>query len=431
MVLSLFFEPHSAAQPARAQHANERTPISDGYGIVDATGTVATFGGSGFRGDLSSAASAPIVGISATPDGKGYWLVNSSGSVFGYGDATFYGSAGAGSVNGSIVGMAVAHGGKGYWLASSSGQVLAFGDATAYGSMAGKTLAAPIVGISATPDGSGYILVGSDGGVFNFGDAIFEGSDVNPAEPPTEPAGFTDPDPRVVGITYLSPGEVQTSTGPIKVSYFGDSLAWLDEIYSSSVAGSYEVSVGDAATPGCGIVGDGELSTSGSGVTDPPPACADWYQRMTQALASEHPDVVVIELGYWESQPHLWDGSWVTLTGSALYAATVQYNLARLVALIKSYSAVPVLLTSPYYGDGTSDAQVDAWNRIVNTVATTSGVSDLDLHSLLDPSGSYQGSVDGVTARTSDGVHLTLEGVTQVIDPWLLPTLERIGETAR
>ena len=152
---------------------------------------------------------------------------------------------------------------------------------------------------------------------------------------------------------------------------------------------------------------------------------------MRQALASEHPDVVVIELGYWESQSHLWNGSWVTLSDSSPYASAVRDNLVDLVALIRSSGAVPVLLTSPYYGDGTSSADVDAWNAIVNAVATGTGSTVLDLRALIDPTGSYADSVDGVIVRTSDGIHLTPQGVTEVIDPWLLPALRRIGDGAQ
>jgi lysophospholipase L1-like esterase len=408
------------------------TPSGKGYWLASSTGQVLTFGDAHAYGSIEGRAlDVPIVAVVASPDGKGYWLVSSSGSVRTYGDVTSFGSAAAGSYSGSIVGMAATRNGKGYWLVSSTGQVLTFGDADAYGSMEGRVLTAPIVGIARTPDGLGYTLVASDGGVFTFGDATFAGSDVNPAQPPMEPASFTDRDPKIVGIVYLGPGESETSAGPIKVSYFGDSLAWLDEMDSNSVAGTYDVAVADAATPGCGIAGDGELATNGSGAIDPPAACASWYQRMRQALASEHPDVVVIELGYWESQPHLWNGSWATLTDNNSYAAAVEENLNDLVTLIKSYSAVPVLLTSAYYGDGTSNAEVDAWNGIVGAIATSSGSVELDLHSLLDPSGSYEETVDGVAVRTSDGVHLTSQGVTKVIDPWLLPALNRIGEASR
>jgi len=35
--------------------------------------------------------------------------------------------------------------------------------------------------------------------------------------------------------------------------------------------------------------------------------------------------------------------------------------------------------------------------------------------------------VDGIDTRTPDGVHLTMAGVTKVVDPWLLPVVERLG----
>ena len=45
-----------------------------GYGVVDTTGVVATFGGGGFRGDATGLRGS-VVAITATPDAKGYWLV--------------------------------------------------------------------------------------------------------------------------------------------------------------------------------------------------------------------------------------------------------------------------------------------------------------------------------------------------------------------
>jgi lysophospholipase L1-like esterase len=121
----------------------------------------------------------------------------------------------------------------------------------------------------------------------------------------------------------------------------------------------------------------------------------------------------------------------VTLSNSSPYASAVEDNLADLVALIRSSGAVPVLLTSPYYGDGTSNAEVDVWNDIVDAVATSTDSTVFDLRALIDPIGSYVDSVDGVIVRTSDGVHLTPQGVTEVIDPWLLPALRRIGDIAQ
>ena len=408
-------------------------PTNDGkgYWLVAKEGQVFGFGDAVSYTTTGQAVSGSVVAITATHGGMGYWLVTSAGTVTSYGDAAPYGSANDVSSNNPVVAMAATNDGNGYWLVTTSGQVLTFGDAISYAPSTSQSVAGPIVAMAATSNGKGYVLVATNGAVYTFGDAIDSGSDLNPAEPPDEPANFSDQDPAAVGVAFLATGEQRSTTGSVRVTYFGDSLAWLDEIYSTSVVSRYDESVADAATPGCGIAGSAELATSTDGDISPVTACSAWYQRLGQSLASQHPDVVVIELGYWESQPHLWNGTWATLSHKSSYAAAISANLISAVKLIKSYGAVPVLLTSPYYGDGTSNTEVNAWNSIVKEVAATSNVTELDLNALLDPSGSYTSSIDGIEARTSDGVHLTSEGVTQLIDPWLLPILENLGLAAR
>ncbi len=408
------------------------TRTGKGYWLVSSTGRVFAFGdAASYRSVAGAVLSGTVIAIASTHDSKGYWLATSSGNVVAYGDARSDGSAEGAVSAAPVVAMAATRDGKGYWLVRSSGQVLAFGDAAVYAVSANQTVAGTIASMAVTGDGAGYVLVASDGAVFAFGDATDVGSDVNTSEPPNEPAGFSDPDPAVVGIAYVASGSQHLTSGAVTVSYFGDSTAWLDELYSSTEATKYDVTVADAATPGCGVAGGGELSTSAGGETHAVAACANWAQRLTQALASEHPDVVVVELGYWESQPHLWNGQWATLTDTASYAAAVRASLASAVALITSYGATPVLISSPYYGDGTPTAEVDAWNAIVSSVSASAHVADLDLDAVLDPTGVYETTVDGIDARTSDGVHLTVAGVTERIDPWLLPIVERLGLAAR
>ena len=399
-----------------------------GYWLVAKDGQVFAFGdAASYATSVDQAVNGSVVAIAAAHDGMGYWLVTSTGDVLSFGDAVSYGSADDPSSSSPIVAMVVTNDDKGYWLVASSGQILTFGDAISYAPSTDQTIAGSITAMAVTSNGEGYVLVASDGAVYTFGDATDDGSDVNPAEPPSEPADFSDRDPAAVGVAFLASGQQLSTSGAVRITYYGDSTAWLDEIYSTTEARRYDESVADAATPGCGIAGDAELATSRDGDIEPVAACSAWYQRLGQSLASEHPDVVVIELGYWESQPHLWNGTWATLSDDSSYAAAISANLTSAVKLIKSYGAAPVILTSPYYGDGTANADVDAWNSIVKVVAGSSDVTELDLNALLDPSGSYSSSVDGIEARTSDGVHLTSDGVTELIDPWLLPIIETLG----
>ena len=112
MLPTLLWTSASAVEAAVVKPLADTKEASAGYGVVDAAGTVATFGGAGFYGDLTTTSTSAIA-IVATPDGEGYWLISASGSVSSYGDATFYGSAAGGSFSGSIVGMAATPSGKG------------------------------------------------------------------------------------------------------------------------------------------------------------------------------------------------------------------------------------------------------------------------------------------------------------------------------
>lgn len=173
------------------------TPITakQGYRIVDADGTVRTYGvqnyGDASRLDLNS----PIISASQTASNNGYWLLGADGGIFSFGDAKFFGSMGGEKLNKPVVGLTPTPSGNGYWLVASDGGVFAYGDAGFFGSMGGKPLNKPIVGITAAADGKGYRMVASDGGIFSFGSAAFYGS--MGGEPLNKP---------VVGMTAIPDG---------------------------------------------------------------------------------------------------------------------------------------------------------------------------------------------------------------------------------
>src|SRR5712692_7839750 len=159
--------------------AAARAPVSGGYWLVDANGSVHAFGGAPDLGSLGAHPPArPIVGMAPSASGAGYWLAASNGQVFPFGDAAFYGSpvASGRSLTRPIVAIAATPDGQGYWLAGADGKVFAYGDATFYGKASTGSLGAPIVSMASTPDGRGYWLAGADGKVFAFGDAGHFGS---------------------------------------------------------------------------------------------------------------------------------------------------------------------------------------------------------------------------------------------------------------
>ncbi|HWD54576.1 MAG TPA: hypothetical protein VG346_05605 [Acidimicrobiales bacterium] len=395
-------------------------PGGSGYWLVASDGGIFTYGRTQFYGSTGAIRlNEPIVGMASTPDGGGYWLVASDGGIFAFGDAPYYGSTGALHLNKPVVGMAAMPGGSGYWLVASDGGIFAFGDAPFLGSAGGIALNQPIVGLSPTPNGGGYWLVAQDAGVFTYGDAQFSGSAQSPLHPPLYPAPFSVPIAPVVTIMNEPPGPQATHAGGLRVAFAGDSLALYEGEYIQNTGPPYAVD--DGAAAGCGFTnGAAMIVWSNPGPTYlNPGACSYWAEQLQWLASRYHPDVTVIQTGYWESQTRLFNGNWETLANPD-YAAFIKSNLEAAVQIAHSDGGAVVLSTSPYFADGTPNNLVDQYNQIVEDVAQEFPfVSIDDLHSVLDPGGVYQSTIDGIVARGADGVHITDAAVDNLIAPAL------------
>ncbi len=395
------------------------TPDGAGYWLVASDGGIFSYGDSQFYGSTGAMTlNKPIVGMASTPDGGGYWLVASDGGIFAFGDAAFYGSTGAMALNKPIVGMTTTADGGGYWLVASDGGIFAFGDAAFYGSTGNIALNSPIVSIAPTPDGHGYWMVGADAGIFTFGDANFSGSAQSPLHPPLFPAGFSSPIPNAVAIIADAPGPQAAHQGRLRVAFEGDSLGFYEGEYTLGTNPAYMLDNG--AAPGCGINNGAPIHpwNNLSQVYDSSGACALWSSQLQWVTSRFHPDVSILQAGYWEAQDRLFDGQYQTLSDSA-YAAFIQSNLQQAVNILHSDGGAVILATSPLFDDGTPGTLVSVYNQEIQAVANanSSFVSVLDVYSILDPTGAYAATVNGVLARTPDGVHLTQAGVTDLITP--------------
>ncbi len=391
-----------------------------GYWLVASDGGVFSFGHAQFWGSTGGIPlNKPVVGMAARPDGKGYWLVASDGGIFAFGDAQFWGSTGGIHLNEPVVGMAATPDGGGYWLVASDGGIFTYGDAQFWGSAGGIHLSEPIVGISPTPDGDGYWLVGQDAGVFTYGDASFSGSAQSPLHPPLFPGPLSSPIAPVVAIISEATGPQATHQGIQRVAFAGDSLALYEGHYVQETNPPYAVD--DGAAAGCGFTNGAPTepwSDPGS-VYVSSGACALWATQLQWLVSRFHPDVTVIQTGYWESQNRQFDGGFATLADPA-YAASIEANLAEAVQIAHSDGGAVILSTSPFFADGTPSGLVADYNQIVEAVATEyPDVSIDDLYTVLDPGGAYASVVDGIAARGSDGVHITQAAVDDLIEPAL------------
>ena len=396
------------------------TPDGGGYWMVASDGGIFDFGDAGFFGSRGGQPlNAPIVAMAATPDGRGYWLVGTDGGIFTYGDAQFWGSTGSIRLNKPIVGMAPTSDGNGYWLVASDGGIFDYGDAGFFGSTGSLALNKPIVGLAPTPDGQGYWLVASDAGVFTFGDAVFSGSAQSPLYPPLFPKDFSNPIAPVVSIINDVPGPQANHQGALRVAFAGDSLSLYEGEYIIQAGPPYAVD--DGAAAGCGFT-NGAPTVPWDNPTSlyiSPAACAVWYEQLQWVVSRFHPDVTVIQTGYWETQNREFDGGFATLA-DADYSAYIESNLEEAVQIAHSDGGAVILSTSPYFDDGTPFNLVVAYNQIVESVAAKYPyVSIDDLYTVLDPGGTYSSVVDGIVARGSDGVHITQAAVDNLIEPAL------------
>jgi hypothetical protein len=396
------------------------TPDGAGYWLVASDGGIFAFGDAHFYGSTGGIAlNKPIVGMAAAANGAGYWLVASDGGIFAFGDAPFLGSTGGIGLNKPVVGMAATADHQGYWLVASDGGIFSYGDAAFHGSTGGIRLNEPIVAMTPTQDGNGYWLVGQDAGVFNYGDAQFAGSAQSPLHPPLFPAPLTNPIPAVVSIINEAPGPQATHQGIQRVAFSGDSLSLYEGQYVEENNPPYAID--DGAAAGCGYT-DGAPTipwSSPGSVYISPGACAWWSLQLQWVVSRFHPDVTVIQTGYWEVQERMYNGAYTTLANPA-YASFIEQNLAEAVQIAHSDGGAVILSTSPYFDDGTPNALVNDYNQIVQSVAAQYPyVSIDDLYTVLDPGGAYSSVVDGIVARGSDGVHITAAAVDNLIEPAL------------
>ncbi len=247
-----------------------------------------------------------------------------------------------------------------------------------------------------------------------------------PAEPPSaaEPASPAGPPILRVG---RRPGNLP------RITILGDSVAWSLGAY---LPADPALAVSNQAVQGCGIARLPDIRYAGAPHTNYP-WCTTWDSRWRSSVSADDPDVAVILLDRWELMERRINGRYQHL-GDPDYDAYITGELSLAVSIAAQGGARAVLLTAPYTRrlerpDGglwpeDDPRRVDAWNRLLASVAATSPAypTILDLNRVVCPDGRFTWSVAGVRVR-SDGLHFTPAGVRQIIAPWLLPQLAALA----
>ena len=225
---------------------------------------------------------------------------------------------------------------------------------------------------------------------------------------------------------------------PVRLLVLGDSIALtLGMGLSVDARKQYGVTVTDDATEGCDL--DPQLQVFTSGAAGPAtPGCDNWRGLWPFVVAGQRPQVVALGLGRWEVADHLLDGHWVHI-GEPAWNRHLTRDLQSAVAILHSFGAKVMLLTMPYVDPSdrqsngrawseNSPVRVQAYNTLVRQVAAAHPgvVTVIDLNRMLSPGGVYTASVSGIDVRSSDGIHVSVEG-GELLQRQILPTVDRIG----
>jgi hypothetical protein len=157
-------------------------------------------------------------------------------------------------------------------------------------------------------------------------------------------------------------------------------------------------------------------------------------------VATLHPQVVVLVVGWWETMDRLYQGRWQHL-GEPAFDAYERSQLELAVSVLGADGAQVVITTAPYFDSGEqpngqpwdedSPTRVNILNRLIASVAAEHpNVTLIPLNRYLDPHGSYQYRIGGQVMRFGDGVHTT-EAAGTYLAPKILPQLVALGARSR
>jgi peptidoglycan/LPS O-acetylase OafA/YrhL len=204
---------------------------------------------------------------------------------------------------------------------------------------------------------------------------------------------------------------------PVRVLVIGDSIGLTVGIEVGFDAKAYGVIEQDRAELGCGFVVGYDVAAPVMGWTRQSPRCAEALAGWRKDERRFNPDVVVVEMGYWDLADHMRNGH-VTHIGEPGFDAVLARRVRHLVSLLGSAHRPVVLLgvppvEPPPLPNGAEPPEASASRRqeinsILRSVARAEPafVHYFDLAPTIAPGGRFQADVDGGVCRSSDGVHL-------------------------
>ncbi|HEY5252975.1 MAG TPA: acyltransferase family protein, partial [Acidimicrobiales bacterium] len=260
------------------------------------------------------------------------------------------------------------------------------------------------------------------------------------------PAFPAAPPPRPGALSLSERSQLQAAhaftSRPIRLLLLGDSVALtLGLGLSVDTASHYGVREYDEAALGCDL--DPNLRIHRSDAVAPATrGCVNWPVVWAGDVKRKSPDVVGILLGRWEVADHYFDGQW-THVGQPLWDDHLAAELGQAVRVVSAHGARVALFTMPYIDPPVESpsgvpfsenepSRVRAYNAIVRKVAAHYApvTALIDLNRALDPHGVYTATIDGVTVRSTDGVHVSIDG-GELMRGFIDPEVAALGLAAQ
>jgi peptidoglycan/LPS O-acetylase OafA/YrhL len=221
--------------------------------------------------------------------------------------------------------------------------------------------------------------------------------------------------------------------GPMRVMLVGDSVAQSMGMGLAKTTKAKGYSFWNVAVPGCGVSDIGEHWYKEWKPEDK--RCQPkWRERWKKQVDQFRPDVVVMLVGAQDTFDRRINNV-VTKFDTAAGASLAKKDLKEAITMLTARGATVVLLTTPYYIPGWpmkvdlkrscfNEAWINRYNDLQREVQRTSDgkAAVINLTRVLGPDGHYTRTVNGITVRSYDSVHLSEEG-SDYVAQWLTPKL--------
>jgi peptidoglycan/LPS O-acetylase OafA/YrhL len=213
-----------------------------------------------------------------------------------------------------------------------------------------------------------------------------------------------------------------------RVLLVGDSTAFTISFGLAYQEAKFHAQLVNGAIIGCGVIIISAAEIDGiPGPADRPCNSASspseqWPAIWSKWIKQLRPQVVAILAGRWEVADVEWRGRWTNIL-SPTFAAYVRSQLTLAVRVATSEGAHAVVMTAPCYASGEQPngqpwpedqpQRLRIYNQLVKSVVSSSaGAGSLaNLDGIVCPDGQFHESLDGVTIRSSDGVHFPVDSL--------------------